>query len=120
MFGLGVGEIVVILVIALLVLGPRKLPDAAQQVAKGLSEFKRASTEFQRTLNEAARLEQEQDTEQQEGSQLESARFPRSEAADTAAHAPPPPKPPEGSVAWSPGEAEPDGKKQPPHDEPIQ
>lgn len=54
MFGLGVWEIVVILVVALIVLGPQKLPDMAKQVGRGLREFRRAASDFQNTLEEAA------------------------------------------------------------------
>ena len=51
MFGLGFAEIVVILVIALLVLGPDKLPGIAKQVGKGLREFRRAASEFQEAMH---------------------------------------------------------------------
>jgi sec-independent protein translocase protein TatB len=46
MFGLGMGEILVILVLALLLLGPSKLPDAAKQLGKGLREFRRATDDL--------------------------------------------------------------------------
>ncbi|HYH88196.1 MAG TPA: twin-arginine translocase TatA/TatE family subunit [Solirubrobacteraceae bacterium] len=39
-FGLGAGELLLILAIALVVLGPKKLPDAARSLGKGLREFK--------------------------------------------------------------------------------
>ncbi len=42
MFGIGWSEVLVILVIALLVLGPTKLPDIAKGLGKGLREFRRA------------------------------------------------------------------------------
>ena len=50
MFGLGLAEIVVVLVIALLVLGPEKLPGIAKQIGKGLREFRRAASEFQAAI----------------------------------------------------------------------
>ena len=53
MFGLGFGEIVVILMVALLVLGPTKLPKLARQLGRGMREFRRAASEFQATLSEA-------------------------------------------------------------------
>ena len=53
MFGLGFGEIVVILLVALLVLGPTKLPKLARQLGRGMREFRRAASEFQATLSEA-------------------------------------------------------------------
>ncbi|MEC9466703.1 MAG: twin-arginine translocase TatA/TatE family subunit [Myxococcota bacterium] len=53
MFGLGFGEIVVVLLVALLVLGPSKLPKLARQLGRGMREFRRAANEFQATLSEA-------------------------------------------------------------------
>ena len=46
MFGLGMGEIVIILVLALVLLGPQKLPDAAKQLGKGLREFRKATEDL--------------------------------------------------------------------------
>ena len=46
MFGLGMGEIVIILVLALILLGPTKLPDAAKQLGKGLREFRKATEDL--------------------------------------------------------------------------
>ena len=46
MFGLGFPEIVVILVLALILLGPQRLPDAAKQLGKGLREFKKATDDL--------------------------------------------------------------------------
>jgi sec-independent protein translocase protein TatA len=61
MFGLGASEVVVILVIALIVLGPTKLPQLARTVGKGLREFRRAANDFQNTIEDAAREEEERD-----------------------------------------------------------
>jgi sec-independent protein translocase protein TatB len=46
MFGLGFGEILIILVLALVLLGPSKLPEAAKQLGKGLREFKKATDDL--------------------------------------------------------------------------
>jgi len=46
MFGLGMGEILIILVLALILLGPTKLPDAAKQLGKGLREFRKATEDL--------------------------------------------------------------------------
>jgi len=46
MFGLGFGEIVIILVLALILLGPKRLPDVAKQLGKGLREFKKATDDL--------------------------------------------------------------------------
>jgi Tat protein translocase TatB subunit len=50
MFGLGMGEIIVILIVALLVLGPDKLPDAAKQIGKGLRELRKHTRDLQDTV----------------------------------------------------------------------
>lgn len=58
MFGIGSTELLVILLVALLVLGPKSLASFSSKLGKLLGEFRRASTDFQRTLNlEAAREE---------------------------------------------------------------
>lgn len=55
MFGIGMPELLVIAVIALLVVGPKKLPDIAKMLGKGLSEFRKATENtaetFKETLN---------------------------------------------------------------------
>ncbi len=51
MFGLGMSEIVLIAVIALLVIGPKKLPEVAKALGKGFGEFKKAMNEFKDAVN---------------------------------------------------------------------
>ena len=46
MFGLGFGEILIILVLALVLLGPQRLPDVAKQLGKGLRDFKKATDDL--------------------------------------------------------------------------
>jgi TatA/E family protein of Tat protein translocase len=60
MFGsLGVPEILFILVLALLVFGPRRLPEMGRTIGRALGEFRRASTDLRRTLNNELALEDE-------------------------------------------------------------
>ncbi len=54
MFGIGMTELLVILTIGLLVIGPKKLPELARSLGKGLAEFRRASTEMRREFLEVA------------------------------------------------------------------
>jgi sec-independent protein translocase protein TatB len=57
---LGFGEMTFLFVLALLVFGPKKLPEIARQVGKALNEFKRASNEFRSQIeSEIANLEHE-------------------------------------------------------------
>ena len=53
MFNIGGGELIVIMLIALIVLGPQRLPDAARQVGKALSDLRRLSTGFQNEVRTA-------------------------------------------------------------------
>lgn len=61
MFGIGTTELLIIMLVALLVLGPTKLPGIARSLGKALGEFRRVTTDVQRTLNlEAARIEEDE------------------------------------------------------------
>lgn len=51
MFGLGMPEILLILAIALIVIGPQKLPDLAKTLGRAMGEFKKAAQEFKRSID---------------------------------------------------------------------
>jgi TatA/E family protein of Tat protein translocase len=50
MFGIGMPELLLILAIALIVIGPKKLPDLAKSLGRAMREFKKATNEFKETL----------------------------------------------------------------------
>ena len=66
MFGIGSTELLVILIVALIVLGPKSIPKLASTLGKAMGEFRRVSTEFQRTLNAEAAQEEYEKKRQQE------------------------------------------------------
>jgi sec-independent protein translocase protein TatA len=53
-------ELIIIFVIALIIFGPRKLPELGRSLGKSLAEFKRASNELKSTLEEEIRFEEQQ------------------------------------------------------------
>ena len=60
MWNLGFQELVIIFIIALVIFGPRKLPDLGKSLGKSLAEFKRASNELKRTWEDEVRAESEE------------------------------------------------------------
>ena len=51
MFGIGLPELIIIMVIALIVIGPKKLPDLARALGKGMAEFRKATQEIKESLD---------------------------------------------------------------------
>jgi len=62
MGSLGMQEIIIIFVLALIIFGPRKLPELGKSLGRGLSEFRKASNELKQTWEEEVRLEKERET----------------------------------------------------------
>jgi sec-independent protein translocase protein TatB len=56
MFGMGMGELLLILVVALLVVGPDKLPNAARAIGKGIRDFRKHTQDLQHTLEQDEKL----------------------------------------------------------------
>ena len=81
MFGIGTPELIVILIVALIVLGPKRLPEVARTLGKSLGELRKATSGLTEELNNA-RVILEEETR--------------------AAVRPPPPKPPQAAVPPGP------------------
>lgn len=62
MFGLGPTELVIILVIALIIFGPKRLPEMGKAIGKAINEFKRSSQEIQEQVTKSVSLEDEKKT----------------------------------------------------------
>lgn len=56
---IGMPELVIIFVIALIIFGPRKLPELGKSLGRSLNEFKRASNELKSTLEDEIRVEEQ-------------------------------------------------------------
>lgn len=73
MFGIGSTELLLILVVALIVLGPKNLPKIANTLGKAMGQFQRASRDFQRSINTEIAFEEEQEKKKTEQKQAEAA-----------------------------------------------
>ena len=88
---IGMPEMVVIAVIALIIFGPRKLPELGKSLGKSIAEFKRASNELKNTLEDEIRTEELQDARK-------SAQIPPSASVPVATPAPTVATTPEGET----------------------
>jgi sec-independent protein translocase protein TatA len=55
----GMPELIIIFVIALIIFGPRKLPELGKSLGRSINEFKRASNELKNTLEDEIRVEEQ-------------------------------------------------------------
>ena len=62
MFGIGMPEILIILAVALIVIGPKKLPDLAKSLGRAIGEFKKATHEFKESIDINSDLKDVKDT----------------------------------------------------------
>lgn len=67
MFGIGMPELLVILAVALIVIGPKKLPDLARSLGKALGEFRRATNDIKQSIEKETGLDDVRNTIRQAG-----------------------------------------------------
>ena len=87
MFGIGSTELLVILVVALIVLGPKSMANVSRTLGKALGEFRRVSTDFQRTLNAEAEEEEQKKRKKEAAQAAREAVRAEAEAAQNAGQA---------------------------------
>ena len=89
MFGsIGMPELIIILVIALIIFGPRKLPELGKSLGRSLNEFKKASNDLQNTLEQEIKIEEqkEQAKKNKDEDRTASAAFDTGDRFDTDKH----------------------------------
>ena len=98
MFGIGMPELLVIAVVALLVVGPKKLPDIAKALGKGLFEFRKATDSATETIKETFKTDELKKEMDGLKDSLDGDRMPHSVPIDAASEkgAPAPPVAPVG------------------------
>ncbi|MBW2186096.1 MAG: twin-arginine translocase TatA/TatE family subunit [Deltaproteobacteria bacterium] len=62
MFGIGMPELLLVLGLALIVIGPQKMPAVAKALGRGLNEFRRATQEIKNTIDVSSYMEQSDET----------------------------------------------------------
>ena len=85
---IGVPELILIFVVALIVFGPRKLPELGRSLGKSIAEFKKASNELKSTLEEEIRLDEQRTALEESKAKAAAQAAAAAAAAPTAAAAP--------------------------------
>jgi Tat protein translocase TatB subunit len=89
MFGIGLPELIVILAIALIVVGPKKLPELAKALGRGIAEFRRATTDLKESLEANSAISEVKQTITEAKATLADVKLPANEVEVGASTAPP-------------------------------
>lgn len=73
MFGIGMPELILILAVALIVIGPKKLPDLAKSLGRALGEFKRATNDLKESIHKETGMDDVRDSFKEVDEELKSA-----------------------------------------------
>jgi len=89
MFGsIGMPELIVIFVIALIIFGPRKLPELGRSLGRSINEFKRASNELRNTLEDEIRVDEQRAVDDKRAAAAAAAPAPAASPVQAATDAP--------------------------------
>jgi Tat protein translocase TatB subunit len=113
MFGIGMPELLLILALALIVIGPKKLPDIARALGRGLAEFRRATDELKHTFHEESRASETRDKLLRDGKIQPPGASPEPYSEEQKAPVPDAPEPQKSDDSEAEEPAEPEVKKTP-------